>query len=47
MILLQFRDYPRDDSKKKLMLYNDYAVNLKDYIENEEFEKYEAYNRGK
>ena len=41
-----FRDYPRDDSKKKLMLYNDYAVNLKDYIENEEFEKYEAYNRG-
>ena len=41
-----FRDYPRDDGKKKLMLYNDYAVNLKDYIENEEFEKYEAYNRG-
>lgn len=39
-----FRDYPRDDNKKKLMLYNDYAVNLKDYIENEEFEKYEAYN---
>lgn len=42
-----FRDYPRSDNKKKLMLYNDYAVNLKDYIENEEFEKYEAYNRGK
>lgn len=41
-----FRDYPRSDGKKKLMLYNDYAVNLKDYIENEEFEKYEAYNRG-
>lgn len=39
-----FRDYPRDDNKKKLMLYNDYAVNLKDYIENEEFKKYEAYN---
>lgn len=42
-----FRDYPRDDGKKKLMLFNDYAVNLKDYIENEEFEKYEAYNCGK
>ena len=46
MILLQFRDYPRDNGKKKLMLYDNYVVNLKDYIENEEFEKYEAYNRG-
>ena len=38
-----FRDYPRDDGKKKLMLYDNYVVNLKDYIENEEFEKYETY----
>lgn len=38
-----FRDYPRTDGRKKLMLYDNYAVNLVDYIENEEFEKYETH----
>jgi len=38
-----FRDYPRTDGRKKLMLYDDYAINLVDYIENKEFEKYETH----
>lgn len=36
-----FRDYPRTDGRKKLMLYNDYAIDIKDYLNNEEFIKYE------
>jgi hypothetical protein len=36
-----FRDYPRTDGRKKLMLYNDYAIDIKDYLNNEEFVKYE------
>lgn len=38
-----FRDYPRTDGRKKLMLYDNYAVDIVDYIEHEEFEKYETY----
>lgn len=42
-----FRDYPRTDGCKKLMLYDNYAIDIVDYIENEEFEKYETYYCGK
>lgn len=35
-----FRDYPRTDGRKKLMLFNDKVVELTDYLENEEFEVY-------
>lgn len=35
-----FRDYPRTDGRKKLMLYNNYAIDVIDYLENEEFKKY-------
>lgn len=31
-----FRDYPRVDRHKKLMLFNDCAINLKDYMEKDE-----------
>lgn len=36
-----FRDYPRIDGRKKLMLYNNFVINIKEYLENEEFTKYE------
>ena len=36
-----FRDYPRTDGRKKLMLFNNYAIDVIDYLENEEFKKYE------
>jgi 3-oxoacid CoA-transferase subunit A len=35
-----FRDYPRTDGRKKLMLFNDKVIELADYLENEEFEIY-------
>ena len=35
-----FRDYPRTDGRKKLMLFNDKVIELADYLENEEFEVY-------
>jgi 3-oxoacid CoA-transferase subunit A len=35
-----FRDYPRTDGRKKLMLFNGIAVNIKDYLEWEEYKKY-------
>lgn len=31
----QFRDYPRTDGRFRTMLFNDYAINLKDYIAGE------------
>ena len=36
-----FRDYPRTDGRKKLMLYDNFAIDIKEYLENEEFTKYE------
>ena len=39
VIIMHFATIQEMIVRKKLMLYNDYAVNLKDYIENEEFEK--------
>lgn len=36
-----FRDYPRTDGRKKIMLFNNYAIDVIDYLENEEFKKYE------
>lgn len=36
-----FRDYPRTDGRKKLMLFNNYAIDVIEYLENEEFKKYE------
>lgn len=35
-----FRDYPRTDGKKKLMLFNEEVVNLKDYVQNEQYQIY-------
>lgn len=35
-----FRDYPRTDGRKKLMLFNGIAVNIKEYLEWEEYKKY-------
>lgn len=37
-----FRDYPRTDGRKKLMLFNGYAVDINEYIENDEVIKYES-----
>ena len=34
-----FRDYPRTDGRKKLMLFNDYAINLDNYLVSDEVEK--------
>jgi 3-oxoacid CoA-transferase subunit A len=31
----KYRDYPRDDGRRKLMLFNDYAVELTDFMESE------------
>lgn len=30
----QFRDYPRTDGRKRLMLFNDALIQLNEYIEN-------------
>lgn len=38
-----FRDYPRTDSHKKLMLFNDIVINIKEYLECEEYKKYSTY----
>lgn len=35
-----FRDYPRTDGRKKLMLFNGIAVDIKEYLECEEYKKY-------
>ena len=37
-----FRDYPRDDGKKKLMLFYKHAIDISEYIENDELIKYET-----
>lgn len=37
-----FRNYPRTDGRKKLMLFNGYAVDINEYIENDEVIKYES-----
>ena len=34
-----FRDYPRTDGRKKLMLFNNYAINLDNYLMFDEVEK--------
>lgn len=34
-----FRDYPRTDGRRKLMLYNNYAIDLYEYIEKDEVNK--------
>lgn len=36
-----FRDYPRADGRKKLMLYDNCAIDILEYLEEEEFKKYE------
>ena len=36
-----FRDYPRTDGRKKLMLYDNCAIDIKEYLKNEEFTKYD------
>lgn len=36
-----FRDYPRTDGRKKLMLYDNFAIDIKEYLENDDFTKYE------
>lgn len=35
-----FRDYPRTDGRRRTMLYNDYVIDLIEYMNKDEIKKY-------